>query len=93
MSVKYIEIPAYDDKKANIKFMGIKGYNLKRITNLLKIDKVWLDLEKNVIRLYSNNLKKFSNAKKYFEKYLQRFYDKNIKIEDVVQPNKKRRLI
>ena len=85
----YHEIPAYKNKNANIKLMGFKGSNLKRISEILNIDTIWIDLEKGVLRVYTESSKKFKNATKYFGKYLENNYDKYVKCTN---PCKKQRI-
>ena len=72
--MQYYEIPAYEDKTANIRLMGFKGENLKRITDILNIDNIWLDLENSVLRVYTQSSKKIKKTKKYITKYLSKFY-------------------
>ena len=87
--MEYYELPAYEDKNANIKLMGFKGSNLKRISALLNIDNIWLDLEQCILRVYTGNAKKIKKTKKYFSKYLAKFHESYIKISN---PCKKRRI-
>ena len=82
-------IPAYVDRKANIKLIGPQGSNLKRITDLLKLDYVWINLESNSIELYASETK-LEKAQKYFKKYLQTFYEKHCTKQRITEPPLKR---
>jgi len=87
--MEYYELPAYEDKNANIKLMGYKGNNLKRISGILNINNIWLDLENGVLRIYTENIRKIEKTKKYFSKYLAKFHENYVKFNN---PCKKRRI-
>jgi len=73
----YEEIPGMNDKKSNIKFMGYCGKNIKRIQELLKLDNIFLELDENIIKIYSNNMKKIIKTKKYIYKYFKKHFCKS----------------
>lgn len=74
-NIPHCVLPAYVDKMANIKLIGPQGKNLKRITDLLKLDYLWVNLNLNTIEIYASE-SKLEKAQKYFQKYLQSFYEK-----------------
>tara|TARA_B100001996_G_scaffold381560_1_gene371241 strand:- start:391 stop:687 length:297 start_codon:yes stop_codon:yes gene_type:complete len=72
----YCHIPAFLRKEDNKKLIGPKGSNFKRITEMLKLDYIWLDFNKNVIEAYGTE-QRLEKAKKYFEKYKDSFFERH----------------
>ena len=70
----YEEIPGMNDKKSNIKFMGYCGKNIKRIQELLKLDNIFLELDENIIKIYSNNMKKIIKTKNIYINILKNIF-------------------
>lgn len=70
------QIPAFLRKDDNKKLIGPHGSNFKRITEMLKLDYLWLDFSKNVIEAYGTE-QRLEKTKKYFEKYKETFYEKH----------------
>jgi len=82
-------IPAYVDHGANVKLMGPNGSNLKRITEMLNLNYVWLNMRSNTIELYGNE-NKLEKATKYFKKYLETFYVKHCSKQSITVPKTKK---
>ena len=90
--VPHCEISAFSSKFDNVKLIGHQGSNLKRITDMLNLKYVWVDLTRNIIEIYASTPAKLEKSKKYFDKYLQKFYDKHCKT-DFEPVSKKRKVI
>ena len=84
-------IQAYPETINNLKLIGPNGSNFKRISEMLNLKYLWLDINSNTIEIFGNE-KKQQKAIKYFTKYLPTFYAKNCinKLEPVT---KKQRII
>ena len=84
-------IVAFEKINENLKLIGPEGSNLKRITEMLKVDYIWLHLDKGIIEIYGNE-KKLSKAVKYFEKYLKTFHQKHCIVQTFEHKDKKRKI-
>ena len=81
---------AFPNKNDNYKLIGPKGNNLKRITEMLKVDYIWLHLDRSIIEIYGNE-KKLQKAMKYFEKYLTTFYKKHCVVQNYEHQDKRQK--
>jgi hypothetical protein len=74
------DIPAYLHWKDNLKLIGPNGDNFKRITEMMGLKYLWMDMNKNVIEIYGTPTK-LHKAQKYLYKYMNTFFDKHCKIQ------------
>ena len=89
-NVPHCIINAFPNKNDNFKLIGPQGSNLKRITEMLKVNYIWLHLDQNIIEVYGDE-KKLQKAVKYFEKYLTTFYNKHCLVQTYEHQDKRQK--
>ena len=77
-STHYCEINAFTSPSDNFKLIGPNGHNFKRLTNLLGVQYMWWNIERNVIEIWGP-YSKMSSSQKYMSKYMTRFHEKYCK--------------
>lgn len=90
IGVPHCVINAFPNKNDNFKLIGPSGNNLKRITEMLKLNYIWLHIDKNVIEIYGTE-KKLEKAVRYFNKYLTTFYNKHCIVQNYEHQDKRQR--